>query len=74
MCNMHMGYVQYTYAIIAKYLLKIANSLRLLKMVIVTMKATIYTVHLMVVTAAIHVSAKHIVEIVNVSLEMMERK
>ena len=50
----------------AKSLLKIANYLCWLEMVTAMMKPTIYTVHLIVVTAAIHVSAKRFAEIVNV--------
>ena len=59
---------------IAKSLLKIVNYHHLLEMVTVMMGPTIYIVDLMVVIAAIHVSAKHFAEIVNVSLEMLGRK
>ena len=59
---------------IAKSLLKIVNSLHWLEMVTAMMKPTIYIVILTVGTVAIHVSAKHFAEIVNVSLEMLGRK
>ena len=51
---------------IAKSLLKIANHLGWSAMVTAMMKPTTYTVHSMVVTAAILVSAKYFAEIVNV--------